>query len=69
MFIYLCLYLFNIFTRHQLEGEERPPTWLVVVVLLSLLNGARQDAPRSAGPPRRRGRRLGVKSLAAGAPR
>ena len=32
MFIYLCLYLFNIFTRHQLEGEERPPTWLVVAV-------------------------------------
>ena len=57
--IYARIY-FKIFTcHHQLEGEERPPTWLVVVVLVSRLDGARQEG--------RRGRRLGVKSLAAGA--
>ena len=57
--IYVRIYC-KIFTcHHQLEGEERPPTWLVVVVLVSRLDGARQEG--------RRGRRLGVKSLAAGA--
>ena len=57
IYVRIC---FKIFTcHHQLEGEERPPTWLVVVVLVSRLDGARQE--------RRRGRRLGVKSLAAGA--
>ena len=48
--IYVRIY-FKIFTcHHQLEGEERPPTWLVVVVLVSRLDGARQEG--------RRGRRL-----------
>ena len=44
--------LANKITCHQLEGGERPPTWLViVVVLLSLLNGALCGPPSAARAP------------------